>query len=71
MRNSPKRIILILALSIMATTGYMKVTEAASAKYTIHLCEKNFYGSNYKPQLEKKCSLLWEKWTYDILNTIE
>lgn len=32
-RNSPKRIILILALSIMATTGYMKVTEANAISY--------------------------------------
>ena len=32
-RNSPKRIILIVALSIMATTGYMKVTEANAISY--------------------------------------
>jgi len=70
-RNSPKRIILIVALSIMATTGYMKATEAASVQYTIKLCERNYIGANYKPHLENKCSLLWQKWTYDILNTIE
>ena len=66
-RNSPKRIILIVALSIMATTGYMKVTEAASAQYTIKLCERNFIGTTYKPYLHKKCGLIWEHLTYQIV----
>ena len=68
-RNSPKRIILIVALSIMATTGYMKVTEAASAQYTIKLCEKNFIGTTYKPHLEAKCGLVWQKLTYEVMQS--
>ena len=65
--NNPARIILIVALSIMCTTGYMKVTEAASASYTIKLCERNFIGTEYKPYLHKKCGLIWEHLTFQIL----
>lgn len=53
----------------MATTGYMKVTEAASAQYTIKLCERNFIWANYKPHLEAKCGLVWQKLTYEVMQS--
>ena len=73
--NSPKRIIYFFALAFASSSIYLQYfavdTHALSADYTIKLCERNFYGSNYKPYLKPKCDILWSKWTYDILNTIE
>lgn len=67
-RNSPKRIILIVALSIMATTGYMKVTEASSLSRKEIICQKSFIGYEYNPRLEIRCRGLWTEWTRQILN---
>lgn len=68
MRNSPKRIILILALSIMLTTGYIKVTEASSLTRKEVICQKSFIGYEYNPKLENRCRALWTEWTRQILN---
>ncbi len=62
--------IMSLALALMLGTAYMEAS-ALSPSYTIRLCERNYIGANYKPQLEKTCGLLWSKFTFDILNTYE
>ena len=72
MKNKIYHILISFALALMLTTAYMTHdTHASSAEYTIKVCERNFIGYNYNSRVEKKCDLLFRKWTYEILNTYQ
>ena len=62
---------LLIGVLAFSTAYFYNESHAMSVSYREKLCERNFYGSNYKPYLEKTCGLFWQKWTYDILNTHE
>lgn len=62
---------LAIALSVWSVFFTITDTNAMSISYKEKLCERNFIWANYKPHLKKTCGLLWQKWTFDILNTHE
>lgn len=73
LRASFYRFAMSASMALFGASIFFFVTDshAMSVSYKEKLCERNFYGSNYKPYLEKTCGLLWSHWSYQILNTFE
>ena len=61
----------MLLIGALWISFHYEMSHASSAEYTIKVCQKNFIGYNYNPRVEKKCDLLFRKWTYEILNTYQ
>jgi hypothetical protein len=71
--HNPIRIAKLIALAVFTFSGILYLipsdSHALSPNATIRLCERNFIGANYKPHLESKCGLIWEKLTFEIMQS--
>jgi hypothetical protein len=71
-KNTIQLFWLAIVTILFLLVSYYKIPEWKAKEYynpieTIAICEENFIGTEYREDLEPLCSLLWEKFTYELV----
>ena len=58
-------------ISLLIIAMYFLPIQSFWANLHIQTCEKWYIGYEYNPKLDKKCRILWNMWTKQILSNMK